>query len=606
MQEDTVSLTRTTLRNPEVRRAVGAFAGVMLGEWVLGTAVAVQAFSMAGALGVGLVGFRFVPAALAGLWTTRLADHAQRHHVLAVTAAARAGAVAGAAIALALDLPFAVVIALVWLDAAIGSGYIPTQAALLPTLVRTPGELTAATRLVSLVKSFGQMMGPLLGGLLVARFAIEVPVAIAALLQVAAMTLTAGIRRSRPFVRAIGGVVGVRAGVQVLRQGCEARFVVVFAWLRSMTRGLWVALAVVASLRLLSLGRSGVGILMAAAGVGTLVAILITRGLVGNRRLGGWYALGLVLCGLPIALVGITGSAALALILIAIWGFGMALADVGAQALLNRIVPATTIGPVTGASECAKLLFEGVGGFVAALLIVAFGIRGALLVAGAALPVMVVLGRRGFARVDARAVARQDVLELLQGIRFFQQLPLDALEGVAARLQVETHPAGAEIVRQGDVDGQHWFLVDQGELVVEVNGFIVGELRRGSQFGELALLRGTARAATIRAVTSTVLRRLDRSDFLAAVAAVDPLGPVPLAPTTPQRVDPSAALEPTPLVRLLRSAALGGLIEGSRVHEVDAGAATVTSGEGDDIPPRSRRQRWQLHRLAPRHTDAPY
>ena len=184
-------MSRSTLRNVRVRQLVVAFASITLAEWVLGTTVAVHAYAVGGALAVGLVGFRFVPAALAGLWTTRLSDHAQRHRVLTLVAAGRAGATGLAVVALALHVPFAIVIALLWLDAAIGSAYRPAQAAMLPALVRTPGELTAATAMISNVKTSGQLVGALLGGLLVAALPIPVPVAVAAFLYLIGMALTA-------------------------------------------------------------------------------------------------------------------------------------------------------------------------------------------------------------------------------------------------------------------------------------------------------------------------------------------------------------------------------------------------------------------------------
>jgi hypothetical protein len=269
-------------------------------------------------------------------------------------------------------------------------------------------------------------------------------------------------------------------------------------------RGLWISLAVVASLRLLSLGSSGLGVLMAAAGVGALVAIFAAVLLVGNGRLANWFALGLLLCGLPIAAVGLAGSAAPAIVLMVVWGVGMSLSDVGAQTLLNRIVPAASIGRVTGAMESGKLVFEGFGSLIAPALLVGFGVRGALFAAGGVLPVAVLLGSRGLARIDDRAVGRVEILELLRRVPFFVPLRLDALEGVASRLQTELHPAGTEVVRQGEPDAHRWYLVDAGELVVEVDGFLVGELRRGDQFGERGLLRGVPRSATVRTVSDVV------------------------------------------------------------------------------------------------------
>ena len=189
----------------------------------------------------------------------------------------------------------------------------------------------------------------------------------------------------------------------------------------------------------------------------------------------------------------------------------MSLADVGAQTLLNRIVPARSIGPVTGVMESGKLVFEGAGSLLAPALLAVVGVRGALFVAGGMLPVAVALTRRAFARIDDRAVARVEVLELLEGVPLFDPLRVDALEGVAARLQTEHHGAGETIVRQGDPHADRWYLVGAGELTVEIDGFPVGVLERGSQFGERALLRDVARAATVRASTDVELYALSRA-----------------------------------------------------------------------------------------------
>jgi CRP-like cAMP-binding protein len=436
--------------------------------------------------------------------------------------------------------------------------------------------------MISNVKTSGQLVGALLGGLLVSVLPIPVPVAVAAVLYLAGMAMTARVRHAQVLVTAAGGPRGLTAGLHWLRKSREARLIVIYACLRSMMRGLWLALAVVASLELLGLGKAGYGILMAAAAAGALAAMLATGRLVGNRRLGTWFALGLVLCGLPIAIVGVAASAAPAVALIVIWGLGMSLSDVGALTLLNRIVPGKSIGPVTGAMESSKLLFEGTGSLIAPLLLAVFGTRGALLVAGCALPVVVVLGRRSFTRVDDRAVARQDVLELLQLVPFFTPLQLSALEGVAARVKREARQAGAEIVRQGDDDGRRWYLVEDGKLVVEVEGFLVGELRRGDQFGERSLLRGVPRAATVRAITDVALYALERDDFLTAVAGVELHESDEVAPPPAEQLAPSTALARAPLAHSLGPAALAQLIGASRVEEVDAGTAIVSRGERDD------------------------
>jgi hypothetical protein len=56
-------LARVTLGNWQVRGIVAGFASVTLHACVLGTAVAIYAHDVGGAAAIGLVGFRFVPAA---------------------------------------------------------------------------------------------------------------------------------------------------------------------------------------------------------------------------------------------------------------------------------------------------------------------------------------------------------------------------------------------------------------------------------------------------------------------------------------------------------------------------------------------------------------
>jgi CRP-like cAMP-binding protein len=443
--------------------------------------------------------------------------------------------------------------------------------------------LTAAAALLSNVKTSGQMIGALLGGALVVGLPIASAVAGAALLYAAAVLFTVAQPRQRQLSASLVGLSALRGGLHTLRRSRESRLVVVNACLRSLVRGLWLALAVVVSFRLLGLGRSGLGVLMAAAAAGALLALGLMPRLVGSRRMAGWFALGLMLCGVPVAAVAPLHSAAPAIVLMVVWGVGMALSDAGAQTLLNRLIPGAAIGPVTGVMESGKLLLEGAGSMLAPALLVVLGIRSAVLVSGLALPVIVVLVWRRLEHLDASATARVEVLALLQRVPFFAPLRVDALEGVAARLRTALEPAGAEIVRQGDFDAHSWYLVDSGELEVEVDGFVVGHLARGSQFGERGLLRGVPRSATVRALTDVRLYVLHRDDFLGAVAGVELTDESDDAQRSEERLDPGAALARAPLVHSLGPATVTGLLEHATVLEVEDGTPIVTDGESDDL-----------------------
>jgi CRP-like cAMP-binding protein/RsiW-degrading membrane proteinase PrsW (M82 family) len=89
--------------------------------------------------------------------------------------------------------------------------------------------------------------------------------------------------------------------------------------------------------------------------------------------------------------------------------------------------------------------------------------------------------------------------------------------------QPQAHPVGAVVLREGDPDQDLYCLVD-GSLEV-VGGGLGGEplslaqLQPGALFGEMALLTGAPRTATIRAVTAARVLRLPADAVRQALAA---------------------------------------------------------------------------------------
>ena len=105
--------------------------------------------------------------------------------------------------------------------------------------------------------------------------------------------------------------------------------------------------------------------------------------------------------------------------------------------------------------------------------------------------------------------------ELLKNVPFFADMPESEFSVVAAKLRRRTVPAGEIIVRQGG-SGDSLFIVARGVIRVSRQ---VGGARRdlatliaGEFFGEMALLHGTPRSATCRAMTPCALYELRRDD----------------------------------------------------------------------------------------------
>lgn len=91
-------------------------------------------------------------------------------------------------------------------------------------------------------------------------------------------------------------------------------------------------------------------------------------------------------------------------------------------------------------------------------------------------------------------------------------LPPEAREAVFADLQTLELPAGTVVFRQGDAPDR-FYLIRRGEVEVVVRDDVVRTLGPGSHFGELGILQGVGRTATVRTVGPTALLALGRDAF---------------------------------------------------------------------------------------------
>jgi CRP-like cAMP-binding protein len=154
---------------------------------------------------------------------------------------------------------------------------------------------------------------------------------------------------------------------------------------------------------------------------------------------------------------------------------------------------------------------------VAPLLIDTLGERGALAVAGAILPIVAVAAWPRVRRVDRDVVVPERRLRLLRGVALFAPLPLTALERLAEAVVPVRHRAGETIVRQGET-GRDYYLIESGEVEVQLDGRAITTSGPGEGFGEIALVQDVPRTATVVARTDVELARVASADFLAAVA----------------------------------------------------------------------------------------
>ncbi len=518
---------RDVFRNPGLRRIELAWAASILGTWAYGIAVVVYAYEQGGATAVGVVGLaRWVAAAIASPFAAILGDRYDRRWVMASSDIARAVLIAGAALAVFADAPPIVVYVIAGGVSVVATAFRPAEAALIPSLARTPEELTAANVAASTIESVGIFGGPAIGGLLLAAAGTGVVF----LVTGAAMLWSAFlIARIRPGIEVeetgerepVSVLDELLAGFRAIARERRTRFLVGLFSAQTFVDGMLSVLIVVIALKLLDTGQAGVGFLNSAVGVGGLLGALAAAALVGRRRQAADFGLGIFIWGVPIALVAIWPNQAFVLVLLAVVGIGNTIVDVSGMTLLQRSAPDDVLARVFGVLESVLLLTGALGAIAAPLLLNWLGTRGALIVAGSLLPLVVIPAWPRLNAIDRATEVPVERLEFLRANPIFAPLPASTLEQLAHALEEVPAPAGEEIVRQGE-PGDRFYLIKQGGFDVYVDGEPVQSLEAGDSFGEIALLRDVPRTATVRARTEAVLYALDRRHFLAAVTGFGP------------------------------------------------------------------------------------
>ena len=469
-----------------------------------------------------LVLARLIPAALAAPFAGMLGDRYPRERVLLFTNVARIVLVGGAAIAVFADMSPWLVYVLSIAATIAYTPFRPSQAALTPTLARTPEELTAANAVASGIESVAFFAGPALAGaLLAAASAGSVFLITAALIVVSAVfILLIRIDTSeQPHRELAASTIAAErlAGFTTLTHHPSLRVMTGLLTAQTTMFGALQVFLVVMALDLLDLGDGGVGYLGAAMGVGAFLGAFGALSLTGVRRLSPAFLIGLAVSAIPLAAIGLWSTTAAALLALGVLGVGNSFADVAGLTLLQRAVPDEVLARVFGVLQMLFLASQGIGAALAPVLIAWLGIDGALIVTGVVIPVLVVVSARTVARIDAHADAPDaDELRILVAVPIFAPLPGGSLEHLAARLVPLRVEPGTVVVREGDA-GDRFYLVAEGTLDVSQDGARLTELHAGDYFGEIALLRDVPRTATVTARTNAVLYALDRDDFLAAV-----------------------------------------------------------------------------------------
>jgi MFS family permease len=511
------------LRNATLVRALLSFGFAFTAEWAFTVALGLVAFADGGALAVGVVGLlRLLPAAVLAPVITAYADRRPREHVLVASSLVRGVSTLAAAPVLASDGPTWVVYALAVVSTVAFTPFRASHSALMPSLCRTPDELTSVNVVRGALDSLSVVIGPLVAALLVAVADVAAVFVFAGLCALASAALVVRLGYERIPLPARGHpevAREVREGFDAVASYPGVAVVVGLVVLQTVIRGAFTVFVLVVALDLLDGSESSVGVLQGAVGIGALVGSLLCMLLVGSRAMTRWLGLGVVLWGAPLLVMGLVPAPVIALVAAAVIGIGNALVDVTAFTLVARMVPNPLLARVFGVLESLGACAVALGALTAPLLIDLLGARAALAVMGTVPAVVCALGWRRLTAIDRGVAVRTDDILLLRRVPMLRPLPVPVIEELAEGLDHSELDPGETLFEAGDT-GDSFYVIGQGHVEVLDRGRSVRTMGSGEGFGEIALLGDTTRTMTVRAVDRVELHAIRRAVFLPAVTSM--------------------------------------------------------------------------------------
>ena len=540
---------RTVFTNTALRRLMLAFGGSLIGDWAYATAIAVWAFGVGGAKALGIWAVvRFLLMAVTTPFAATLVDRYSRKRVMVTVDLARFVLLVVIAASMA-SVPPLVVFVLAAVVAMLGTPFRPAQRSLLPSLVSRPEQLTAVNGTSSTLESLSFFVGPALAAGLLTVTSVQVVLVFDALTFVWSAALVSGVHtvaRTVVPVPAVavassappptassppaeGDPVGqaptrprrwgflreTAAGFVHIWRNPDLRMVIGLTCAQTLVAGASAVFVVAVAFDLVHLGAPGVGFLDSMLGVGALVGGFVALSRASRQQLGLDFCVGVVLWSLPLVLVAIWPTAAVAVLVMVLLGLANPLVDVNLDTLLQRLTPDHLMGRVFGTLDSAYIASMAVGAAVMPLLISLLGLQWGMAVLGTAVTLMVLPAVPRMRRLDLTLRAPEG-LPLLQSISMFAPLDQPTLEGLARQLSTVQVPAGDLVFDEGD-EGDRFFVIESGLVEVSHDGAVLRREGPGEYFGEIALLRHVPRTAQVRAIEDTVLRGLDSTTFLDAV-----------------------------------------------------------------------------------------
>jgi len=523
---------RDALRHRDLRLLISSFLVDQIGSWSYIIVISVYIFDRTHStqwLAANAL-CRWGPSLLLASYGGVLADRYQRTTVMAVSALASAVLMTGMAVVVGSDAPVAFVLAISALSSVALAPYPAAAGALTPEIVGEQ-DLAAANSIFSALESLVVVVGPAVGGLLLLTGRPVIGVVInAGSFAVAAALVT------RLRVRSRGGGSAEDstarqwvAGLRSLTAQPVAVAVILFCALDSAVYGAASVLYVPLSVRL-GTGPNGYSYLTAGMALGGLLGAGLANRLSGASRLAPVIMGSICLQALPFLLTVPVHWPVLAAALQVVSGIGMIIVDVLALTSLQRDLPGDVLGRVLGIFDTVVLAGILLAALATGILLAHADVNVALVAVGVGIPVLGLVGLPTLLRADSMSAAAAERLRprvaLLSELDLLAGADRRTLERLAAAAEEVVMPAGQVVINEGDEADALWILAD-GELSVQARGGgleprELPPVTAPGYVGELGLLHGIPRTASVRTSRECTLFRIDGQDFLSALQVSQP------------------------------------------------------------------------------------
>ncbi|HET7684803.1 MAG TPA: MFS transporter [Candidatus Limnocylindria bacterium] len=522
---------RRVFSNPALARLLAGEFISSIGDWLYLVALLVVVYQRENdTVILGIVGAaRVLPYVFLSVPAGILVDRVDRRMVLMVTDIARGVIMLGLAALVAIEGPLWAIVALTLAAAALATFFGPAIGAYLPSLVRDESELGPANSAWASLDNLGFIVGPAVAGLLIALGGVTIAFVLNAVTFGIVAVILWGLpsraparqqgddaeagtaKRSTPLRAALSGSERPLLGIGLVN--VVGQFI--FGGLSILT--------VVLAVDILRAGDAGTGFLNAAIGIGGLVGAIVSGVLVLRRRLAPPLLLGALLFGGGLALLGVSDLLIPAMLGFAVLSIGDLILNVVNTTLLQRIVDDAARGRVFGIVHTAAVSAYAAGSLLIPIASTQAGLPLTMGLAAGAIVGAVAVSIALLGPLAVQTASLDADRAVLLSAPVFAGLPPGQLESAARRAGIEHHVEGDTIIRQGDEADMAYVIARGAVRVTQAREGAAEpvELRRmgpGEVFGEIGLLSGVPRTATVTAAEPTTLLTLQRDAFLDLVA----------------------------------------------------------------------------------------